>query len=174
MKLVGFTHDTLLALRQDFDAAFQVLPQRRDHALASYLVLQVAGIRYAAALREIAALQSQARITRLPGAHPSLLGVCGARSELLAVYDLNVCLGHARSQHHPWLARVAGTTLAFAFENLERHARALTHSEASRVVTLEEVGTLPLLDLHQLARKVVGVRPSPADSNPKETLDDVR
>lgn len=174
MKQVGFTQEALVTLRQEFDAAFRTLPQRADRALADYLVLQVSGVRYAAALRQVAALQSQARITRLPGAHPALLGVCGARSELLAVYDLNVCLGHAPSEHHPWLARVTGTTLAFAFENLERHARAQTDAEASRVVTLDDVGTLPLLDLHQLARAVAGNRQHSTDSNPKETQDDVR
>jgi hypothetical protein len=171
VKHVAFTKEALVALRQEFDTAFQSLPQQADSGLANYLLLQVAGIRYAVALRQVAALQSQSRITRLPSMHPALLGVCGARSELLAVYDLGVCLGHARCEHHPWLVRVAGTTLAFAFEHLERHARApaASHDTATaRVVTLDDVGTLPLLDLHHLARGVVGSSPRPSDSTSKE------
>jgi chemotaxis signal transduction protein len=110
----AFTREALEALRQEFDSAFQTLPQQASSTLVNYLLLQVSGIRYAAELRQVAALQSQSRITRLPSNHPALLGVCGARSELLAVYDLAVCLGHAPSEHPAWLVRVAGTTLAFA------------------------------------------------------------
>jgi hypothetical protein len=171
MKHLAFTQEALAALRREFDEAFQTLPQQEDDTLANYLLLQVSGIRYAVALRQVAALQSQSRITRLPSTHPALLGVCGARSELLAVYDLGICLGHAPSERHPWLARVAGTTLAFAFEHLERHARARAASRdsgRSHVVTLDDVGTLPLLDLHQLARKVAGASQRPPNLHPEE------
>src|SRR5690606_17910735 len=133
-------------------------------------VLRVSSIRYAVALRQVVSLQSRARITPLPSAHPALLGVCGARRELLAVYDLAVCLGHPKVDQNPWLLRVTGTTLAFAFEHFARHARsrdAALDANPSRIVTLDDVGSVPLLDLSQLARGVVGGS-RPAASPAKE------
>lgn len=171
MTHVAFSQEALAALRQEFDASFQQLPQQSDKTLANYLLLQVSGVRHAVALRQVASLQSQCHITRLPSSHPALLGVCGARSELLAVYDLGVCLGYPPSPTHPWLARVAGTCVAFAFAHLERHARArdsASDSSTSRVVTLDDVGSLPLLDLHDLVRNVLGSGQRVPKSNAKE------
>lgn len=170
MNHLKILEESILTLRREFDESFQRAPVLADANTSSYLVLRVSSVRYAVALRQVASLQSRARITPLPSAHPALLGVCGARRELLAVYDLAVCLGHPKVEEHPWLLRVTGTTLAFAFEHFDRHARSrdATHdANTARVVTLDDVGSVPLLDLNQLARGVIGSS-RPAAATAKE------
>ncbi len=170
MKTNVLNEEVVLRLRRDFDASFRSAPKPPDETLASYLVAHVAGARYAIALRQVSALLGQPRITRLPSLQPSLLGVCGSRSELLAVYDLGQCLGQTPASSHRWLVRVAGTTLAFAFEHLERHARGResSHASATPVLTLDEFGSVPLLDLQQLARKVAANESSAPATPTKE------
>lgn len=155
MKGGTLTPDTIANLRREFDEGFRTVPESSAGTPTDYLVLRAGGVRYAVILRDVASIQAQPQVTRLPGAVRGLLGICSTRGALLAVYDLAVALGQPASNHCPWLVRVTGTTLAFAFEHLECHARLERthhHTSSPQSVNLDASTSLPLLDLQTLAR----------------------
>lgn len=157
------THSTLTPLaieqiRREFDASFRTAVQSVPHAPQDYLVIGMCNVRYAVALNDVASLQADVRVTPLPSRDPRFVGLCGVRSELLAVYDLGACLGYEASPSSRWVARVAGSALAFAFAELHsqtRVARARQASVATPSLELPDGMTVPLLSLAELARAVV-------------------
>lgn len=155
----GLTEQSIALLRRQFDESFQVKVENVGITLANYLLLRVGELRYAASMREVRLLQSRCHITDLPSADERLLGLTTARGQLIAVYDLAASLGHARSVRAPWMMIVQGTSLAFAFDALERHVAAATESVsgASAFVTAEieeRKVAVPLLNLRELAKCV--------------------
>jgi hypothetical protein len=104
-------------LRTDFDDSFSRKPRALHDGTSNFVRLACAGAQYAIGLKEIALLQVNARIVRLPGSSRALRGICCVRGELLAVFSLAVCLGKAESANNePWIVRATGTNAAFAFE----------------------------------------------------------
>jgi CheW-like domain len=170
------THSTLTPLaidqiRRDFDASFRTAVQSVPHAPKDYLVIGMCNVRYAVALNDVASLQADVRVTPLPSRDPRFLGLCGVRSEVLAVYDLGACLGHETSRSWRWVARVSGTSLAFAFAELHcqtRLARAREGSVAKPSLELADGKTVPQLNLAELARAVLEQNRLDVEVQPKE------
>lgn len=158
-------------LRRDFDASFRSATHAEANAAAGYLLIGIRGVRYALALKDIASLHGDVRLTPVPSRDPGFLGLCGVRSELLAVYDLGACLGHEPLPSARWIARVAGTTLAFAFAELERQTRVAQAADTSvnrPSLELADSAAVPLLNLTELARTVVKTNRLDTVVQPKE------
>lgn len=150
--------DAIAALRNEFDASFRDLPRVQNGSGTDYLLVQTGNCRYAVALREVAMVQARCRVTRVPGSLPGLLGVSSVRGELLAVYDLGVRLGHGASKECHWVLRVAGSHVAFAFEQLVRHLRlSREQSEATTAssITLDAAECVPVISVRELAAAIV-------------------
>lgn len=149
--------EAIAALRYEFDSSFRDLPRVQSGADTDYLLVQTGNRRYAVALREVAMIQARCRITRVPGSLPGLLGVSSVRGELLAVYDLGVRIGHAESKECHWVLRVAGSHVAFAFEQLVRHVRIAREQGAAAApsITLEDGECVPVISVSELAKAIV-------------------
>jgi hypothetical protein len=122
------------AMRDAFDRSFAEPVLNHAPAFDSYFEISVGGTRYAVPLVDVAGLFSRTAITRLPTAHPALLGLASFRGAIAPVYDLHVLLGHKRAEKPGWLALAAETPVAFAFEHFEGNLR-INRAEPSETET---------------------------------------
>ena len=90
---------------------------------ADLLRVRLGGDPWAIPLTEMAGLHSGKRVTPVPGRPPALLGLAGFRGALAAVYDLPALIGLAPVNSPRWLLLAEERTVAFAFAELEGHAR---------------------------------------------------
>jgi chemotaxis signal transduction protein len=143
-------------LRREFDESFTQLQTGIGERGTDFVVLVCGSVRYVVALSEIALLQGDTRIVRVPSSNPRLLGVCSVRGELLAVFSLAACLGkEARESPMPWILRAAATTTAFAFDRCEGQVRGVVQSISARErVVMCEGTALPILPLSGVVAKV--------------------
>jgi len=110
-------------LRRDFDHSFALpsrppLPQTLD-----LLRVRLGGDPWAIPLAEVAGLHSGKRVSPVPGRTPALIGLAGFRGTLAAVYDLPALIGLTPVGTPRWLLLVQERPVAFAFADLEGHAR---------------------------------------------------
>jgi purine-binding chemotaxis protein CheW len=110
-------------LRSAFDRAFTEVPHASNTEVLDLLGISIYGNPYALRLEEIAGLYANKKITRIPVQATGLLGIAGFRGAILPVYDLGALIGLPRAEKPAWLAIVAKTDVAFAFESFDGHLR---------------------------------------------------
>jgi chemotaxis signal transduction protein len=112
------------ALRREFDLAFVEPGHPAASATEDLIALRIAGERHALRLSAIGGLYADRPIVRLPGGPGELLGIAAVRGGLVAVYDLRMLLGYARSEGPRWVA-LAGEdrSVGLAFEELAGQLR---------------------------------------------------
>jgi purine-binding chemotaxis protein CheW len=110
-------------LRRDFDASFALPPAPEAATKADLLAIRCAGKAFAIRLAEIAGLFADKKITRVPGASASMLGIAGFRGAIVPVYDLQMLLGEPAGKTARWLVNAAAAPVAFAFEQFEGQLR---------------------------------------------------
>lgn len=110
-------------LRRDFDQSFALPPPTDAATKVDMLAIRVAGKGFAIRLGEIAGLFADKKITRVPGAGASMLGIAGFRGAIVPVYDLQCLLGAPAGKTARWLVHAAAAPVAVAFEAFERQLR---------------------------------------------------
>jgi chemotaxis signal transduction protein len=115
--------DRAAGLRSQFDRGFAVAPSAETATVEDLLAVRLAGQGFALRLREIAGLFADKKITRLPGAGVTLLGMVGIRGAIAPVYDLQRLLGLAAAKTSRWLVTASAAPVAFAFERFEGQLR---------------------------------------------------
>jgi hypothetical protein len=148
----------LARMRSEFDDSFSREASTRDESSINFVLLLCGGTKYAVALSEVSLLQGNVKVARVPNAKGSLLGICGVRGELLAVFDLAKCLRReTQLGAHAWIFRARGTSAAFAFERcdglVEGTARVTTGGVTLAAVKGE---LLPLLAIEALIASARG------------------
>jgi chemotaxis signal transduction protein len=112
------------ALRDAFDGSFAELPLATQHETERFLAVEVAGVAYAIAQSEVAALFVDRSLAALPSAAATCLGVAMLDGELVPVHSLAALLGHTASETQPrWTLRVADHLIGLAFDRLEGQLR---------------------------------------------------
>jgi purine-binding chemotaxis protein CheW len=110
-------------LRRDFDRGFADPPSVRNEAKQDLLAIRLGARRLAIRLSEIAGLFADKKITPVPGAATSMLGIAGFRGSILPVYDLRSLLDLSTSEAPRWLVVAAAAPVAFSFEAFEEQIR---------------------------------------------------
>jgi purine-binding chemotaxis protein CheW len=110
-------------LRRDFDRSFALPPASQTATKVGLLAIRVAGKGFAIRLAEIAGLFADKKITRVPGAAASMLGIAGFRGAIVPVYDLQCLLGAPVGKTARWLVHAAAAPVAFAFEEFQGQLR---------------------------------------------------
>lgn len=106
-------------LRRDFDRSFAE-PRRLQRALSvDLLAVRVGSDACVLRLSAIAAVFIGGKLTPLPDATPEFLGIVGFRGTLMPVFDLRVLLGCPGADVPRWLAAVAASPVALAFDALD-------------------------------------------------------
>jgi purine-binding chemotaxis protein CheW len=117
------TSSRVAELRRDFDDSFAAPPAADMAAKVSLLAIRLAGKGFAIRLAEIAGLFADKKITRVPGASASMLGIAGFRGAIVPVYDLQCLLGEPAAKAARWLVHAAAAPVAFAFDVFEGQLR---------------------------------------------------
>jgi len=106
------------ALRREFDAAFARPVRDAGENTEDVVAIRVAGSPYALRVAELAGVSAGHRVTPVPSAHATLLGLVGIRGALVPVFDLARLLGEQAVGETPrWIAVSRGEQpigLAFA------------------------------------------------------------
>jgi chemotaxis signal transduction protein len=156
-------------LRQSFDETFTAprAPARTD--AANLLLVRAAGHRYGIRIDQLRGLIRGRKVTPLPGAEPTLLGIVGIRGQLVPAFDLAALIGHAGGpEGRQWLAVCDGPagTIALAFDESEGTVRipradlyAPEPGTGDRPTCSDEVARLPsgtvhVIDVESVAREV--------------------
>jgi purine-binding chemotaxis protein CheW len=79
--------------------------QAAAHTWLEVVTFRRADRRFAVESRFLVEVSVCGRLTRVPGAHPALLGMTNLRGDLLPVFDLNA-LGEGGSQEQPLISRL--------------------------------------------------------------------
>jgi chemotaxis signal transduction protein len=151
----------LLELRETFDRPFREPLVQQAEAPLELLSIWIGREPFALRLDDIAALEADRTITRVPSQHPELLGIAGVRGTLVAVFDLAALLDLPRPDAWRWLVLAKGAPLAFAFSAFERQLsvrrEALARTEETSAGLLRamvrvegalgEEKALPLIDI---------------------------
>lgn len=112
-----------LEMRAAFDGSFAQAPRVEQESLHDFLAIRVGPDAYAIRVADSSGLFADRRITRLPSADPTFLGIAGVGGAVVPVYELGVLLGYPPTQTLRWLLLVGGATLAFALEAFDGHLR---------------------------------------------------
>jgi purine-binding chemotaxis protein CheW len=110
-------------LRRQFDSSFSEAVRRDEQRYEDLLAIQVGGDAYAVRLSEVAGVSAERKLTPLPSAQPSLLGLVSFRAAIVPVYDLAALLGYAAPDAGRWLFVAKQAAVAFAFGALDGHER---------------------------------------------------
>ena len=165
---------TAETLRQEFDATF-ARPFRSTDVDADDLLAVVVGQRpYALRVSELGGIAVGRRVTHVPSADTSLLGLVGVRGKVIPLYDLARIVGETPCVEAPrWLALSAEQDpIALGFSDLVAHLRvpraALERAGQGHVawVLREDFGLRPVVDVPSVARAVRAA--SRAESSGKE------
>jgi purine-binding chemotaxis protein CheW len=154
----------LLDLRESFDRPFREPLAEDVEAPLELLAIRIGREPFALRLADVAALEADRTITRVPSQHPELLGIAGVRGSVVAVFDLAALLDLPRTDAWRWLVLAKGAPLAFAFSAFEQQfavrREALASTEAASAGLLREIvrsrgalgeeTALPLIDLPAL------------------------
>lgn len=112
-------------LRRSFDESFAVAPDTSARQTADFLAIRAGGGRYALRIGDLAGLIAHPTIVALGTAEAALLGIAGARGQLLPVYRLSAFLkAGAGDGGSAWLA-VCGREepVALSFATFDGHLR---------------------------------------------------
>lgn len=153
-------------LRQEFDATFARAFGHAGTECDDLLAVLVGQGRYALRVSELGGIAARRRVTPVPSANATLLGLVGVRGNVIPVYDLARLLGEAPSVEPPrWLVSSGGADpVALAFRELEGHMRlprtALESGGRGHVthVIREEFGLRPVVSVPSVARAVKELR----------------
>jgi purine-binding chemotaxis protein CheW len=115
--------DRAAALRTAFDSSFAEPHPGAAPPMENLLAIRLGLAPYALRLAEIAGLHSDRKVTPLPSAMPTLLGIAGFRGTILPVYDLARLVGSQPTVHPRFLAVAREARVAFAFDHLDGHER---------------------------------------------------
>ena len=112
--------EVLAQLRRAFDESFARLPEVGRAEPLQFLRVQAGGSWLALRVLELDGVHVGREIAPVPGARPPLLGLGGARGQVLAVLDLAQSLGMPPPAEPPrWLAVARGPDcVALAFSRL--------------------------------------------------------
>lgn len=156
----------LVELRQSFDRAFaEPVLEEPEQATLELLAIRVGRDPYALRQAQIAAIEVDRRVTRVPSDHPELLGIAGLRGAVVAVFDLAGLLGAPRPELLRWLVLAKSAPVAFAFSafdgQLEVRRDALAAAEPSHAGRVREVASsgglsLPIVDIPGLIAALAG------------------
>jgi chemotaxis signal transduction protein len=122
----GLSTTAAADLKIAFDRGFAILPHEESEKSVDLLGVSIHGNAYALRLEAVAGLHANKRITRIPVLKPGLLGIAGFRGAILPVYDLGILIGLRAVERPHWLAIIAKTDVAIAFETFEGHLRVPT------------------------------------------------
>jgi chemotaxis signal transduction protein len=153
------TRQALDELRRSFDRSFAERPSSVDPTRVDLLDVRVGGIAYALRTSEVAGLVAGREITPLPSHVAELLGLIHVRGSLLPAYDLAAVLGHGAAKRPRWLALVAGSAVALAFDGFEGHTRVdARHVAPQRQPQAQERFVDDVVQLADRAQPVLSVR----------------
>lgn len=112
-------------LREAFDRAFALPLVQLPRDEVELVVVKAGGASYGIRTSELIGLEVDRRIVPLPSARAGLLGLCSARDELVAVFELAVVLGGPAANNRPrWIALHRDKELvALAFDELLQSRR---------------------------------------------------
>ncbi|MFZ5896127.1 MAG: chemotaxis protein CheW [Myxococcota bacterium] len=160
-------------LARAFDASFSVAPEFERAPQQGLLLFTVESKAHAIRAREVSAVLTTPRLTRVPCRRVELLGVGSIRGELVPVFDLGQLLGLApASNGRRWCLLVSARELvAFAFDSFERYEQvaesAIASAESSGGALVGQVArvaeaTVPIINAAGLL-SVVEAPTTPAD-----------
>lgn len=149
-----------LELRRAFDRSFAEPPRQRDESasLENVLAVRLGADPYAIRLAEVSALMADKAVMRVPTAVSAFLGVIGAHTGTLPVYDLRALLGYPTSHMPRWILVAAGAPVGLAFDGFDGYRRlarvgvvaperSQTMREHVREALTEAGGIRPLIDI---------------------------
>lgn len=154
-------------LRSEFDRGFSLPAQAETARDRHLLAIRIGGRPYVLDPAEIAGLQVDRPVVRVPGPLPEWLGLAGIRGGLVPVYSLAALLGYPLPAAQPrWLALCgSGQLLGLAFDEFERHLNldpsqiaavdpANTKSEHVRAVAHADDGSRPVVGIPSIAAEI--------------------
>ena len=123
METAWHVSERAAELRRNFDRSFAEPPSIVKSAIEDLLAIRLRAQHFVVRVSEIAGLFADKKITRVPGADASQLGIAGFRGSIVPVYDLQSLLGLSRSETPRWLVIAAAAPVALAFETFEGQLR---------------------------------------------------
>ena len=110
-------------MRRDFDSSFALRPAAAGVAKIELLAISVAANRFALRLSDVTGIYADKKITRVPGAAPSMLGIAGFRGSISPIYDLARLMSQPHSQMPRWLVVARAAPIAIAFDGFDGQLR---------------------------------------------------
>jgi chemotaxis signal transduction protein len=115
-------------LRREFDRSFAEPPSAEKSVTHDLLAIRLDEQHFALHLSDIAGVFADKKITPVPGASGSLLGIAGFRGVIAPVYDLQRLLGGPAVRNPRWLVMAASASAGFAFAAFDGQLRVPTSS----------------------------------------------
>lgn len=122
VDITGLAHRAL-ELRHEFDRSFAEPRPEPPQGFMDLLAVRMGGEPFAIALRSVAGLFADKKLTRLPGTAPELLGLASFRGNVIPVYDLGRLLGFAGEAAPRWIVAATAGPVALAFDGFEGYRR---------------------------------------------------
>ncbi|MFZ1990437.1 MAG: chemotaxis protein CheW [Alphaproteobacteria bacterium] len=153
-----------LELRREFDRSFALAPSAGETARIELLAISVAANQFALRLSDVAGIYADKRITRVPGAAPSMLGIAGFRGSIAPIYDLARLMGQPQSHAPRWLVVARAAPIAIAFDGFDGQLRLTADAikpqqsrdahDYTKEFAQTEGGLRPIIDLQMVIETI--------------------